>query len=137
MVKCETLGMLDIAKINPVLKSDKEVANYSFMTVDGITYLIHNEFSGDDTDTEDTTIAAGDYLNGYDLQAWIDQKLIIDGKHITGGVAAATAGKILTVGTDGTLAVADAAPESGIYLKVTDVDANLTEPAVKAVICMA
>ena len=48
MIKVETIGALDIAKINPVLTSDNDVANYSFITDDGVTYLVCNTIVGDD-----------------------------------------------------------------------------------------
>lgn len=83
MIKCETVGMLDIAKINPVLTSANDVVNNSFLTVDGITYVILNDINGDDAYKDGVTIKAGEYLNGYDLSAWAGQKLVIDEKHIT------------------------------------------------------
>ena len=108
MVKCETIGMLDIAKINPVLTSVSDVANYSFITVDGITYVIMNDLNGDDAYKEGVVIKAGKYLNGYNLSAWVGQKLVIDEKHITYGSGEdyddITAGTtLLKVKTDGTL----------------------------------
>ena len=39
MIKIETIGMLDVAKNNPILKSEEAVANYKFMTFDGDVYL--------------------------------------------------------------------------------------------------
>lgn len=42
MIKVETLGMIDVAKINPVLKAEKAVKNYSFMTDNEVVYLISN-----------------------------------------------------------------------------------------------
>ena len=82
MIKVETLGMLDIAKINPVLKSEEDVKNYSFLTADGILYLISNTVVGDDAYLKDVVIPAGDFLNGYQVDAWVGQKLVVDGKHI-------------------------------------------------------
>ena len=38
MIKCETLGMIQIAKNNPVLTSETDTAIYDFITQDGITY---------------------------------------------------------------------------------------------------
>lgn len=141
MVKCETIGMLDIAKINPVLTSVSDVANYSFITVDGITYVIMNDLNGDDAYKEGVVIKAGKYLNGYNLSAWVGQKLVIDEKHITYGSGEdyddITAGTtLLKVKTDGTLELADTAPSSGVYFKVTD-KVTLTEKAVKAVVMVA
>ena len=134
MIKCETVGMLDIAKINPVLTSENDVKNNSFIKVDGITYLVMNDANGDDAYKDGVTIKAGEYLNGYDVSAWAGQKLVIDGKHITGGVAELTAGTSVLVldGTTGKLKVGT--PSDGdVSFKVTD-KVTLTESAVKAVI---
>jgi len=141
MIKVETLGMLDIAKINPVLTSANDVVNNSFLTVDGITYVILNDINGDDAYKDGVTIKAGEYLNGYDLSAWAGQKLVIDEKHITYASGAdyddITAGTtLLKPKTDGTLEVASTAPSSGVYFKVTD-KVTLTEKAVKAVVMVA
>ena len=150
MIKVETIGMIEVAKLNPVLISDKDVANYDFITVDDILYLISNTIVGDEAYMKDATIKAGDYLNGYQVDAWIGQKLVVDAKHIALGtgktyddlkVADATAdpaveATILTVNEDGKLAIASAAPASGIYFKVTD-KVTLTEKAVKVVVCKA
>ncbi len=138
MIKVETLGMLDIAKINPVLTSANDVVNNSFLTVDGITYVILNDINGDDAYKDGVTIKAGEYLNGYDLSAWAGQKLVIDEKHITYASGAdyddITAGTtLLKPKTDGTLEVTSTAPESGVYFKVTD-KVTLTGKAVKVLI---
>lgn len=142
MIKCESLGMLDVAKINPVLKSDTDVANYSFITDDDDLYLVANTLTGDDTYKEDVAITAGNYLNGFLVKAWESQKLIVDDKHITYGngtadYSAIVAGTtILTAKDDGTLEISASAPTSGIYFKVTD-KCTLTEKAVKVKICVA
>ena len=138
MIKVETLGMYDIAKINPVLKSANDVVNNSFLTVGGITYVILNDISGDDAYKDGVKIKAGEYLNGYDLSAWAGQKLVIDEKHITYASGAdyddITAGTtLLKPKTDGTLEVTSTAPESGVYFKVTD-KVTLTGKAVKVLI---
>lgn len=138
MIKVETLGMLDIAKINPVLTSANDVVNNSFLTVDGITYVILNDINGDDAYKDGVTIKAGEYLNGYDLSAWAGQKLVIDEKHITYASGAdyddITAGTtLLKPKTDGTLEVTSTTPESGVYFKVTD-KVTLTGKAVKVLI---
>ena len=78
MIKCETLGMLDVAKNNPVLKSDKDVANYSFIVDDGDSYVVMNTNSGDDVYKEGVVIKAGEPLNGFDLKAWEGLRLVID-----------------------------------------------------------
>jgi len=138
MIKVETLGMYDIAKINPVLKSANDVVNNSFLTVGGITYVILNDINGDDAYKDGVVIKAGEYLNGYDLSAWAGQKLVIDEKHITYASGAdyddITAGTtLLKPKTDGTLEVTSTAPESGVYFKVTD-KVTLTGKAVKVLI---
>lgn len=138
MIKVETLGMYDIAKINPVLTSANDVVNNSFLTVGGITYVILNDINGDDAYKDGVVIKAGEYLNGYDLSAWAGQKLVIDEKHITYASGAdyddITAGTtLLKPKTDGTLEVTSTAPESGVYFKVTD-KVTLTGKAVKVLI---
>lgn len=133
MIKVETLGMLDIAKINPVLKSEEDMKNYSFLTADGILYLISNTVVGDDAYLKDVVIPAGDFLNGYQVDAWVGQKLVIDGKHIEGGVAALNVGDALVVAEDGGLKAGSAA---GVHFVVTD-KTTLTEAAVKARVAVA
>lgn len=129
--------MLDIAKINPVLTSSDDVVNYSVITVDGITYLISNTITGDDSYKEDIVIPAGESLNGYDIEAWKGQKLVIDGKHITDGITTLSVNDALTVGNDGKLKKAATAPTTGVYFVVTDKGVTLTEPAIKARVVVA
>jgi len=136
MIKVETLGMIDSAKVNPVITSQSDVANYQFITHDDDVYLIANTLSGDDSGKEDIIIKAGEYLNGYLVKAWDGQKLVIDEKHIKyadsksyADIAAGTT--LLKITTDGNLEVASAAPSTGIYFKVTD-KCTLTEKAIKA-----
>ena len=150
MIKCETVGMIEIAKNNPLLKSENDVTNYDFITADGILYLICNTVVGDDAYRENVTIKAGDFLNGFEVDAWIGKKLVIDEKHIAyasgqnydslkvadASATPAVAATILTVNANGKLAIAASAPESGIYFKVTD-KVNLTEKAVKVLVCAA
>ena len=143
MIKVETIGMLDVAKINPVLTSLSDVTNNSFIVANGITYLILNDIHGDDAYKDGVTIKAGDFLNGYDVSAWAGQKLVIDEKHIAYGVsedyddlvvedaATSTDGTMLKVKTGGKLETTDTAPTSGVYFVVTD-KVTLTEKAVKA-----
>ena len=133
MVKCETLGMLDVAKNNPVIKTDVDTPNYSFIEVDGILYLIANTLSGDDSYREDVVIPAGEYLNGFQVDAWAGKKLFIDGKHIEGGVDALKVGDTLVV-SDGKLAKGAAA---GVHFVVTDINLMLTEKAIKARVAIA
>lgn len=136
MIKVETLGMLDIAKINPVLTSSDDVVNYSVITVDGITYLISNTITGDDSYKEDVVIPSGESLNGYDIEAWKGQKLVVDGKHITDGITDLETKTVLTVGEDGKL-TKGLKPESGVYFVVTDKGITLTEPAIKVRVMVA
>ena len=135
MIKCETLGMLDVAKNNPVLKSDKDVANYSFIVDDGDSYIVMNTNSGDDAYKEGVVIKAGEPLNGFDLKAWEGQRLVIDGKHIDGDFA--------TVSVADTVLVIDEATGklkvgtgTGINL-VVKATTRLTEDAVIAKIVIA
>jgi len=143
MIKCETVGMIDNSKNNPVLTSDKAVANYTFLTDDnGIVYLIANTVSGDDSYVDDVIFAAGEYLNGFNVEFWKDQKLVIDERHIAYGsgetFASITDGTtLLTINEDGALAIASEAPESGVYFKVTDKMTGIGGNKVKALIMVA
>lgn len=135
MIKCETWGMYDVAKNNPVITSTSAVSNYTFLTVDGDLYLISNVVTGDNAYVDDNTFAAGEYLNGYLVKAWEGQKLVADEKHIAYGsgetYASITAGTtLLTVDSNGKLAITSSAPTSGVYFKVTD-KCTLTGKAVK------
>lgn len=141
MIKCETVGMFEIAKLNPVLTSENAVANYDFLTKNDITYLICNTTLGDDAYRDDVTYAAGEYLNGYQVDVWAGQKLVIDEKHIAYGSGEdyddITAGTtLLTVNAAGKLAIADEAPETGVYFKVTE-KTTQTGKAVKAMVMVA
>lgn len=135
MIKCETLGMLDVAKNNPVLKSEKDLANYSFIKFDGDFYVIMNEIVGDASYAKDVVIKAGEFLNGFNLEAWKSQRLIIDAKHIDG--------KFESVSAEGTVLVIDEATgklkvgeASGVHFVVKAVT-RLTEDAVIAKIAVA
>lgn len=138
MIKVETLGMLDVAKINPVLTSASEVANYSILTIGGILYLISNDVAGDDAYKEGLKFAAGEYLNGYDISAWVGQKLVVDAKHITGGVDALTAGtSVLIPDTTNVGKLKTGSPSAGdLAFKVTE-KVTLTEKAVKVQVFVA
>ena len=133
--------MFEIAKLNPVLTSANAVTNYTFLTDNGITYLICNTALGDDAYRDDITYAAGEYLNGFDLKTWEGQKLVIDEKHIAYGssetYASITAGTtLLTINNAGKLAIASQAPNSGVYFKVLE-KTTLTEKAVKVLVMVA
>ena len=135
MIKCETLGMLDVAKNNPVLKSDKDLPNYSFIKDDGDVYVIMNEVAGDASYAKDVVIKAGDFLNGFNLEAWKSQRLIIDAKHIDGEFASVSAeGTVLAIDEEtGKLKVGEA---SGVHFVVKAVT-RLTEDAVIAKVVVA
>lgn len=134
MVKFETIGMIQASALNPILKLEKDVKNYSFITVDDVQYLVLNVINGDDSYREDVVIKAGECLNGYNLKYLVDQKLFIDGKHITGGIDSVAEGTILVPAEDGTLVEGEA---EGVHLVVTDINLRLTEKAVKAKIVIA
>lgn len=129
MIKIESIGMVDVAKNNPVLKSDKDVSNYSFMTSDGNLYLIANTLTGDDAFKEDVVIPAGEYLNGFIVKAWEGQKLVVDGKHISDDLSGVNVGDTLVV-DDATGGLKKGAGK-GVYFVVTDKGVTLTEAAVK------
>lgn len=135
MIKVETLGMLDVAKVNPVLKHTSDVKNYSFLTIDNELYLISNTITGDEAYKEDVTIPAGKYLNGFLVRAWDGQKLVIDGKHIQDKLAALSVGNSLEVQADGTLKKVSKA--TGVHFVITDIGVTLTEAAVKAKVAVA
>lgn len=134
MIKLETIGMLDRVVVNPVITSETDVKNYDFITYDGDVYLVSNTLTGDDAYKEDAVLKAGEYLNGHLLKSLEGQKLVIDGKHITGGVDELEKDDVLVVADDGTLEAGEAA---GVHLVVTDTDVALTEKAVKAKIVVA
>jgi hypothetical protein len=134
MIKVETIGMLDVAKINPVLTSDKDVTNNDFITDNGILYLIDNTIVGDDAYKDGAVIPAGEYLNGYQVKAWEGQKLVVDGKHVTDGISALKKGDVLVAGDDGKLEKGDA---TGVHFVVSDTGVVLTEAAIKVVVTVA
>lgn len=133
MVKVETIGMYDVAKINPTLVSGKAIKNYSFVTVDDILYLIDNTVVGDDSYKEDISIPAGDKLNGYVVKAWEGQKLVVDAKHVVGGISTLSKGDVLVANDEGKLEAGEAA---GVHFVVSE-KTTLTEPAIKVVVTVA
>lgn len=141
MIKFATLGAGIAAKNDPTITSESAVANYTFLTHKGTLYLIMNIVNGDDSYVDDITIPAGEHLRGIDVKSIEGLKLIVDGKHITykdsKTIADIAVDNILTVGSDGKLAVAQAAPESGVYFKVTKAGVKLTEAAVEVKVCVA
>lgn len=134
MVKFEQIGALKISKINPVMKLDKDVPNYSFQIQDGITYLILNTVNGDDSYAPDYTIKAGEFLNGYNLDGMAGHMLTVEKQHIKDEYEGIESGNILKVGEDGLLEVAESAPGEGVYFVVLG-KSLLVEPAVDVRIC--
>ena len=141
MIKCLTIGGISAAKNDPTITSVSAVKNYDFITYEGTLYLIANIVNGDDSYREDIVFPAGEHLRGIDVKSIEGLKLIVDGKHITYAsgktIADVVKDTILTVGNDGKLAVAQAAPESGVYFKVTKAGVKLTEAAVEVKVCVA
>jgi hypothetical protein len=137
MIKVQTLGMYDVAKNNPVLKSASAVANYSFLVDDGDAYVVMQSINGDDAYKEGITIPAGQPINGFQLKAWEGQKLIIDGKHVDGVFATVSvAGTILVIDTATGKIKVGTAPTSGAYFVVKETT-TLTENAVIAKVVVA
>jgi arginine repressor len=135
MIKVETLGMLDVAKNNPVLKSAKEIKNYTFLVDDGDAYVVMQTNAGDDAYREDVVTLIGKPLNGFQLEAWKGQNLIIDAKHIAGVFA--------TVSVKNTVLVIDEATgklkvgtANGVHFVVKGAT-RLTEDAVIAKVVIA
>lgn len=141
MIKCETLGMFEISKNEPVLTSNTAIDNYTFITDNDIVYLIDTIIDGDDAYKRDYTIPAGTLLRGFRVADWEGKKLVIDESHIAYGSGEdyddITAGTtILVIDNNGKLAIDDSAPDSGVYFLVTD-KVTLSENAVKALVCIA
>ena len=141
MIKCETIGMYEVSKNNPVLTSETDTENYTFITNNGSVYLIDTIVGGDDYYKRDCTIPAGEFMRGFRVADWEGQKLVIDEAHIAYGsgesYASITAGTtLLTIDSNGKLAIDDSAPDSGVYFKVTD-KVTLNGKAVKALVMVA
>ncbi len=135
MIKFESIGAISAAKNNPTITSVSTVKNYDFITYEDTLYLIMNIVNGDDSYREGITFAAGTYLRGIDVKSLEGLKLIVDDKHITGGVTGKTVGTTLVAHTDGTLKTGTAT--SGVYFKVTKVGLTLTEAAIEVKVCVA
>lgn len=145
MIKLKSLGMFKIAKNNPVLTASRAVNLYDFIIEDGVTYLVANNPTGDDSYKSKLVIPAGSCLNGFNVAAWVNQKLVIDASHIAFGSGETYEGitenvTMLTVITNGDnkgkLQIAETTPASGIYFVVTK-KCRLTEQAVEALICIS
>ena len=140
MIKLRNMGSIARTITNPVLTSASTVANFDFITVDGETYLVANTITGDKAYVDDATFAAGEYLNGHALRAWVGEELVIDEKHIAYGMsqtyADITAGTtLLKINASGKLETVTPAPATGYYFKVTG-KTRLTGNAVIAKICV-
>ena len=127
--------MLDVAKVNPVLTHTADVKNYSFLTLDKKLYLIANTVTGDDAYNDDAVIKKGDYLNGFLVEAWKGQKLVIDAKHIQDDIGTLNVNDVLEAQEDGTLKKGEAA--KGVCFTITDKDVTLTGKAVKVEVTVA
>lgn len=141
MIKLETIGMLDRVVVNPVIKVNTAVANYTFITYDGETYLVANTVTGDDSYKDDVIFAANECLNGYLVKSLEGQKLVADEKHIAynsgedyDDITAGTT--LMKIDNSGKLIICESAPTTGVYFKVTD-NCRLTEKAVKLLILVA
>ena len=134
MIKCETLGMFEVSKNNPILTSASAVDNYTFISDNDDLYLIDTYVDGDDFYKRDYTIPANTLLRGFRVADWAGQNLIVDEKHIAYGsgedYSDITSGTtILAVNASGKLAIESEAPDSGIYFLVVK-KTTLTENAV-------
>lgn len=134
MIKCETLGMYEVSKNNPVLTSSSAVANYTFITDNGDLYLIDTVVDGDDYYKRENTIPAYTPLRGFRVADWAGQNLIVDESHIAYGSGEdyddITAGTtVFAVDQNGKLAIAQSTPTSGIYFKAIK-KVTLTQKAV-------
>lgn len=134
--------MIANSKDNPILYSATDVANYSFIVDDGITYLVMNTVSGEDSYIDDYTIAAGEPINGFNLAAWVRQRLVVDERHIDYGTgesfSSITAGTtLLGISDGGDFEIINSAPNSGYYFKVVEKNAGVGGNNVKVIICFA
>lgn len=141
MVKFETIGMLDRVVVDPTIKANAAVKNYSFITYNDDLYLVANTITGDKAYAKECEFPAGEFLNGHLVKSLEGQKLVIDEEHIAYAQNAdyddITAGTtLLKANANGKLEVAAEAPETGVYFKVTD-KCRLTGNAVKAVVIVA
>ena len=96
-IKFRTIGCIDVAKNNPVLTHTDVVKNFSVVTKDDVSYLIWNEINGDDAYLKDREIAAGDYLNVYNLSANLKQELVITADMINETISNLSAGDAVTL----------------------------------------
>lgn len=126
MIKVRTLGMFKSAKVKADIVASTDVKNQTFYKDGDDLYFIDNAVSGDDAFQDDVTLPAGKKLNGYLVKAWEGQELVVDGKHVTGGVSSLADGAILVYNDEGGLKTDVAA---GVHFVVTG-KTRLTEAAV-------
>lgn len=132
MIKIEHVGMFDRAVVNPMLTAQTATANYTIINdANGDAYLVINRLAGDNAYKDEMVVPAGEFLNGYLLKSLKGQNLVIEGKHIDGGIENAEVGDTLIVNEDGAFEIGEATGKN-LYLVITDVDARLAEKAVKA-----
>ena len=137
MIKIEHVGMFDRAVVNPMLTAQTATANYTIINdANGDAYLVVNKFEGDNAYRDGMVIPAGEFLNGYLLKSLKGQNLVIEGKHVDGGIENAEVGDTLVVNEDGVFEIGETTGKN-LYLVITDVDARLAEKAVKAKIVVA
>lgn len=136
MIKVETIGMIQNSVNDPTIISDKDVKNYSFLTVDDDVYLISNTLTGDGAYSVDATIKAGECLNGFLVKAWEGQNLIVDGKHIEGGIGELSAEDTLIIDEE-TGGLKEGSADGGVYFIVADTKVALTEAAIKVRVAVA
>lgn len=149
MVKVYTVGMMEHnAKNDPTVVAAVEMKNGSLFTIGedhkavapvaGETkdlYVALNEFAGDDYGTE-AKIAAGAYLNAYQLKAWDGMYLEISEENITGKISEIAEGDTLVAGTDYLFAKGEAG-ESALYFKVAEKIALGMVPGVRVQVIVA
>lgn len=134
MVKTELLGAKDYARNNPVLTHTADLMNGSLLVKDGVTYLIDNVLTGDDSYRDGVMLKAGEFLNGYDVASWAGQCLIADEEHFNFGARTNYAGvqvnDVFKAGDDGKFEYTASAPTEGVYFVCVEKTA-LTEKALK------
>lgn len=140
MVKTELLGAKDYARNNPVLTHTADLMNGSLLVKDGVTYLIDNVLTGDDSYRDGVMLKAGEFLNGFDVTCWDGQCLIADEKHFNFGARTNYAGvqvnDMFKAGDDGKFEYVAEAPADGVYFVCVEKTA-LVEKALKVRVVVA
>jgi len=136
MIKFRDLGTFKVAKLSPVIVSQAEVANNTFIVFDEITYLVCQESNSDDSYKEGLVFKAGEKIRGFNIKSLLGRVLVCDKKHIDFDdgetyASSITAGTtLLGITDDGELEIINSAPASGYYFKVLR-KCRLTEDAVE------